>query len=124
MPHDYIAKYLEAGLETPDTLESKEIGDEIILYGISKNLIPFVNGTGILFIESDNEYAKKQCTVHVMIDKTNSLSKILEEGVTNFLFNKPTFVRGHVAGKRKVNNNGVEKTEILVKPSHDMRVVL
>jgi len=121
---DYINKYIDIGMDTPDTIMGKEVGDEVIIYGISKTLVPIAEGQGILFMESDTKYAQKHCTINILIDKTNSLSSILNEGVSNFMFNKPTFVRGHVAAKRKIVHDCKEVTEVLIKPSHDMRVVL
>lgn len=125
---EYIDTYLQIGMDTPDTLFAKEVGDEVIMYGISKSIIPTGPGKGVLFIETDPKYAcdkDKKKTIHIEIDETNSLSSIINDGVMNFLFNKPTFVRGHIKSILTViKADGTRTDEILIKPSHDLRVVL
>jgi hypothetical protein len=122
----YIFKHLGATIDCPCTMSDRNVGEEVIVYGISKNIIPTGKDTGILFLENDPKYigGDVKDAVHVEIDENNSLSVIIKDGVTNFLYNRPTFIRGRLKDKRVIVADGKVTTEYLVKPTYDLRVLL
>ncbi|MEQ8192551.1 MAG: hypothetical protein ABRQ39_31590 [Candidatus Eremiobacterota bacterium] len=123
-PDDFMQRHIGSIIDTPESIHGKMIGEEVIVYGISKNMIPTGENTGIIYLENDRTFASSKDVVYIEIDENNNLSKIIKEGITNFLYNRQTFVRGHIKDRKVVTHMGNTTIEYLIKPDYDIRVVL
>lgn len=123
----FIKTNISKNIQTAKSLLAFSIGDEVIIYGIGRCIVPTPDKNALLIMEDDRDITDDTGNMYVLIRHEHNIYRCIEDGNLTVLDGKSLFVRGIIVDRKKysrVIDGIVEKAEVsLIEPTCEIRML-